>query len=142
MEASLPGSGAERAPDRLASILTRSPLDQATPIEERDRHAADRRGLPYLVFRDGGGIGHLVPLERDRVSVGRDPEMEVVLDWDRGISRRHFTLERSPNGWLIADQSRNGTLVNGEKVPGTQLLHDRDLVQIGETALAFRDPAR
>jgi pSer/pThr/pTyr-binding forkhead associated (FHA) protein len=68
--------------------------------------------------------------------------MEVVLDWDRGISRRHFTLERSPNGWLIADQSLNGTLVNGEKVPGTQLLHDRDLVQIGETALAFRDPAR
>jgi pSer/pThr/pTyr-binding forkhead associated (FHA) protein len=39
-----------------------------------------------------------------------------------GLSRRHCTLLRSPQGALVIDHSRHGTYVDGMRVSGRRLL--------------------
>jgi pSer/pThr/pTyr-binding forkhead associated (FHA) protein len=36
--------------------------------------------------------------------------------------------------------SRNGTLVNGERLRGQRMLRDGDVIGVGDTVLGFRDP--
>jgi hypothetical protein len=137
----------DRARDRRsAAMITRSPLDDPR-MTMADRHvlqAADRHGIPYLAYRDCDGIQRLVALthDRDAVTLGRGGA-DLCADWDRGVSRQHATLLRTPAGWSIVDDgaSLNGTYVNRERVQGVRALQDRDLIQIGELAIAFRRPS-
>ena len=77
---------------------TDSPLapHAATPAELRERIEAERRGAPFLVFRDGDGAQRLVVLdaERGRATVGRSAGNDVALEWDTEVSRLHAELER------------------------------------------------
>lgn len=71
-----------------------------------------------------------VELEADRVRFGRLPECEVRLE-SAGVSREHAELAEERGGWRVRDLgSRNGTLVNGEKV------EDRAVVEGDEIGLA------
>jgi pSer/pThr/pTyr-binding forkhead associated (FHA) protein len=118
-------------------------LHQATPAELSQRLAAERRGAPFLVFRDERGAQRIVELaDRDGVSVGRSAECDVALTWDREVSRLHAQFERVGSQWLVVDDglSSNGTFVGGERVTGRRRLRDRDVVRVGATALAFRRP--
>jgi pSer/pThr/pTyr-binding forkhead associated (FHA) protein len=77
---------------------TDSPLapHAATPAELRERIEAERRGDPFLVFRDGNGAQRLVVLDpvRGRATVGRSQGNDVALVWDTEVSRLHAELER------------------------------------------------
>jgi CRP-like cAMP-binding protein len=99
---------------------------------------------PFLVYRDGGGHEHLVPLEADhpRLTIGRGSTTDVWLDWDGEASRLHAALERYGADWTVVDDglSRNGTFVNGERVRGRQRLDDGDIVRCGATELLFQAP--
>jgi pSer/pThr/pTyr-binding forkhead associated (FHA) protein len=123
-----------------------SPLDHhlATPRELQQRIAAERRGAPFLVYRDGDGSQVIVDLGNagDRLTIGRRAANDVVLDWDSEVSRVHATLERAGDDWLVADDgvSRNGTWVAGTRVTGRRRLRDGDVIEIGGTAIAFRAP--
>jgi len=125
-----------------------SPLQShsATPAELKERLETDRGGRPYLIYRDADGGQRLLVLGDDggRVTVGRSSGADLSLSWDREVSRHHAMLERSVDGWSVVDDGRalNGTFVNGERVRGRRRMRDGDVVQIGETAIAFRDPAR
>jgi pSer/pThr/pTyr-binding forkhead associated (FHA) protein len=116
----------------------------ATPVELRARLTAERRGLPFLVFRDAAGEQRIVSLdgERGRLSLGRSAECDVALSWDPEVSRLHAEVEHVGSEWLIVDDglSSNGTFVCGERVAGRRRLRDGDVVLVGATALAFRDP--
>jgi len=115
----------------------------STPFELQERLAADRRGVPYLVYRDGGGRQRIVALEgRDRLTVGRDAASDLALEWDQEVSRAHAQLERVGSQWAITDDglSRNGTFVNGERLRGRRRLADEDLVRCGDTMMLFRAP--
>jgi pSer/pThr/pTyr-binding forkhead associated (FHA) protein len=80
-------------------------------------------------------------LERDRTTVGKAPENDVVLDDDPTASRLHAVLERFPAGWCVSDLgSSNGTWVNGERIWAAHRLRNGDEVRIGQTRLLFRDP--
>jgi pSer/pThr/pTyr-binding forkhead associated (FHA) protein len=123
-----------------------SPLDahQATPAELRERIAAERRGQPFLVYRDGAGAQRIMELtERDRVSVGRSPECDLPLTWDVEVSRLHAEFERVGDEWVAVDDglSSNGTFIGGERVTGRRRLHDGDVLYLGSAAIAFRQPA-
>lgn len=129
-----------------SGFMAGSPLDahQATPAELRERIAVERRGQPFLVYRDGGGAQRIVELARSRrVSVGRSPECDVTLAWDPEVSRLHAELERVGDEWVVVDDglSSNGTFVAGERVAGRRRLHDRDIVHLGAVAMVFRRPA-
>ena len=124
-----------------------SPLDAhvATPRDLKERIAAERRGTPFLVYRDADDVQvivDLVPLG-DRITIGRRPTNDVVLDWDSEISRVHAALERLGDDWTVVDDglSRNGSFVNGSRVHGRHRLHDRDRMCFGNTYVIFRDAA-
>jgi sigma-54 dependent transcriptional regulator, acetoin dehydrogenase operon transcriptional activator AcoR len=58
---------------------------------------------------------------------------------DAWASTRHARLRRSFGRWLLEDLgSKNGTLVNGERITRRQL-DDGDLIELGRTTLWFRD---
>ena len=127
--------------------MPESPLDAhvATPQELRDRIAAERRGTPFLVYRDVDDEQAIVDLEAagERITIGRRPSNQVVLDWDSEVSRVHAALERLGDEWTVVDDglSRNGTYVNGERVTSRHRLHDGDVISIGGTLIAFRAPS-
>jgi pSer/pThr/pTyr-binding forkhead associated (FHA) protein len=129
-----------------SQFVSESPLGphQATPVELRERLAAERAGTPFLVLRDGAGAQQIVslPQEQDRLSLGRSGECDVALEWDVEISRFHAELERVGSMWLVVDDglSSNGTFVAGERVSGRRRLRDGDVIRLGRTTLAFRQP--
>jgi FHA domain len=114
-----------------------------TPKELAEQLAAERRGQPFLVMRDGDGRQRLRELAGDRLTVGRDPESDLELAWDTNVSRLHAVLERLAGSWTVADEelSTNGTFVNEARVRGRRRLHDRDVLRFGGTAAIYRNPS-
>jgi pSer/pThr/pTyr-binding forkhead associated (FHA) protein len=78
----------------------------------------------------------------DRITIGRRPTNDVVLDWDSEISRVHAALERLGDAWTVVDDglSRNGSYLNGDRVTSRRRLRDGDVLTVGGVALAFRTP--
>lgn len=77
------------------------------------------------------------PLSDDvpEVTAGSLPENAIYLPY-KGISRRHFSLTRSKEGWLLRDlKSTNGTLLNGKAIDSA-LLKPGDKIEAG--ALTIR----
>ncbi len=65
--------------------------------------------------------GEAFPLTRDRVVVGRDASADLVVR-DKSVSRRHATLERGAEGYVVVDEkSANGTWVDGKRVSKAKL---------------------
>ena len=114
----------------------------STPAEVKARLDAERRGGPFLLYRDGGGAQVIVFLEGP-ITVGRRAERDVALPWDTEVSRLHAQLEPVGSDWIVVDDglSRNGTYVNGERINGRKRLSDGDRLVFGETAVVFRSPA-
>jgi len=121
-------------------------LDRATPGDLEARREAERRGTPFLVFRDDRGVQQLVPLDAEArsVTLGRRAEADISLPWDLEVSRLHAELEWKAGEWLLCDDgfSQNGTFVNGLRIHGRRRLADGDLVRIGQTTFAYCDPGR
>jgi pSer/pThr/pTyr-binding forkhead associated (FHA) protein len=125
--------------------MTETPLGphQSTPGELRDRLAVERRGKPFLVYRDAQGAQQIVELDvGTRVRLGRSPENDICLAWDGEVSGLHAEIERVGEHWLVVDDgvSRNGTFVAGERVSGRRRLNDGDIVRLGATPVVFRRP--
>jgi pSer/pThr/pTyr-binding forkhead associated (FHA) protein len=120
-------------------------LHRATPAELKERIEAERRGRPFLLFRDDAGAQRIVDLgaAAERVTIGRSPASDVPLPWDGEVSRVHASLERRGDEWTLVDDggSRNGSFVDGERVQGRRRLRDGDAILIGRTALVFRTPS-
>ena len=114
----------------------------ASPAELKRRLEADRRGLPYLLYRPHDGEQRIVELSpaMDRASIGRQEACDVALPDDPSVSRVHAVLERIGDEWTLVDDgsSRNGSFLNGQRVHGRQRLRNGDLVRVGETLIAFR----
>jgi ABC-type multidrug transport system ATPase subunit/pSer/pThr/pTyr-binding forkhead associated (FHA) protein/ABC-type multidrug transport system permease subunit len=77
-----------------------------------------------------------VQLAGERLSLGRDPRNDVVLD-DPNVSRFHAEVVSTPAGFELNDlQSRNGTLVNGQPSERT-ILDTGSEIAIGPFRLLF-----
>jgi pSer/pThr/pTyr-binding forkhead associated (FHA) protein len=97
----------------------------------------------FIQFRKPTG-SNLVVLEGARASIGAAAGNDVVVDFDRTVSRLHASLERFAGGWCVRDLgSRNGTFVNGVRVLGDRALCPGDEVRLGATTFVFGcdDPA-
>ena len=108
------------------------------------RLAAERLGLPFLVYRDGDGRQRIHPLDRGRrsVTIGRRDEADISLPWDPECSRLHAELELRAGEWTISDDglSQNGTWVNELRLIGRRRLNDGDDVRVGRTHVIFANP--
>jgi pSer/pThr/pTyr-binding forkhead associated (FHA) protein len=117
-----------------------------TAVELKARIEAERRGVPFLVYRDREGNQLVRELDGgpDRLTVGRSEAANISLGFDPEVSRVHAELERLGDDWTVADDrlSRNGSFVNGERVVGRRRLRDGDALRFGDTLVLFRSPAQ
>lgn len=91
-----------------------------------------------LEFGAGPRKGEKIPILADRTVLGRHPSCDIVIP-DTSVSRHHAAFIRDGKRVLIEDlRSRNGTLVNGQRVAGQRPLSDRDEVSVGEQQMLFR----
>ena len=120
-------------------------LHRATPAELQARLAAERRGRPFLLYRDADGKQHIVDLDQapERLTIGRSRASALALAWDDEVSRLHATLERFGDEWTLVDdgRARNGTFVDGERIHGRTRLNDGAAIGLGQTVIMFRSPA-
>lgn len=67
---------------------------------------------------------------------GRDAGCEVVIV-STEVSRRHAEIRPGANGYTITDSSANGTIVNGQRIPGSRVLARGDVIRIGGEEFRF-----
>src|SRR3954470_22408438 len=115
-----------------------------TPEEDRDRAGAERRGLPFLLYRGADGEQVVVELPEDRgsLTIGRRATNDVALPWDSQVSRVHAELVPMGSDWVLCDEgvSHNGTFVNGARVRGRRRLRGGDAISVGDTVIDFHAP--
>ena len=80
--------------------------------------------------------GQAIDLGDSRVVVGRDDGCDLVLS-GMDVSRRHCSITPVQGGYLLRDESANGTLINGSRVSGTYLLDHGDIMRVAEHELRF-----
>lgn len=80
--------------------------------------------------------GDIVLLGDQRIVVGRDASCDLVL-LGMGVSRRHLSVTPVRGGYLLRDESANGTLVNGRPVSGGYLLGHGDVLRLDKEELRF-----
>jgi pSer/pThr/pTyr-binding forkhead associated (FHA) protein len=116
----------------------------ATAAELKAQIDEERKGAPFLVFRDGDAEHTIRSLagEGQRIAVGRAPDAGIALPWDGEVSRVHAELRQIGSQWTLLDDglSMNGSFVNGAAVRGHRRLHDGDTLRFGNTVVLFRDP--
>lgn len=93
--------------------------------------------MAHLTILNGPNHGRLCSLSIGKIfRIGRDPSLELAID-DLKASRVHVEIEAKDGGFLLRDlRSKNGTLVNGERIVSSAL-KEGDQIQIGETRLQF-----
>ena len=70
------------------------------------------------------------------LDVGRSEDLALQ---DRTVSRRHASFFHAENGWAIIDnRSKNGVLLNGDRVRRPMLLQPMDVVQIAGHLFVFQ----
>ncbi|MFZ5443688.1 MAG: sigma-54-dependent Fis family transcriptional regulator [Myxococcota bacterium] len=76
------------------------------------------------------------------VFIGRSPSCTISLE-DAKVSRRHVRLLVEDGQAKVSDLgSRNGTLVNGEKLESEIVLLPGDRLQVGDSTILFEPSAR
>ncbi len=70
-----------------------------------------------LIIRNIDGKNVTVPLDRDRITLGRSSANELCYPDDAGLSRQHLALTRNGENWQVEDLgSKNGTVLNGKRI--------------------------
>src|SRR5687768_5961179 len=92
--------------------------DEDTQPAGLDLRSTLRHKRACVTVLTGTGAGTRFPLPNARVVIGRAPTCEVRL-LDDGVSRLHAAVWfEAEQAWVIDLESRNGTLLNGERVVG------------------------
>src|SRR5579884_3699480 len=93
-----------------------------------------------LVIHTPDGRTRSVPMETERISLGRSSTNELCYADDAGLSRQHLAFERNGDQWVIRDLgSKNGTLLNGTRLSAPQTLRPGDRVVAGHLNIEYRD---
>ena len=88
-----------------------------------------------VITLDGAQVGE-VPIEKERITIGRRAENDIQLD-HIAVSGQHAAVVTILNDSFLEDLgSTNGTLVNGDAIR-KRFLRDGDLIEIGRHRLRF-----
>ena len=132
------GSPLDVLDDRTITLTAVDPLqDAAGPSDDITIPVGEiEKGSGVLIVRAGSQAGARFGLDTDITRLGRHPDSEISLD-DITVSRRHAEVQRTAEGYVVADSgSLNGTYVNQERVERALLQHGDEL-QIGKFRLVF-----
>jgi predicted component of type VI protein secretion system len=94
--------------------------------------------MAKLVVTSPSGAESHYFVDKDRLSIGRDPECDIALA-DPAASKQHAVIVTVGLDHVLQDNSsRNGTAVNGTRVE-THVLQNEDLIDIGESRIRYRN---
>jgi sigma-B regulation protein RsbU (phosphoserine phosphatase) len=101
---------------------------------------ATKNAVRELVVRDLEGKTITVPLNRDRIMLGRSSNCELCYPDDAGLSRQHMVLTRTGMDWSVEDLgSKNGTLLNGRRLEAPAPFRSGDRITAGHLIIEFAD---
>jgi phosphoserine phosphatase RsbU/P len=93
--------------------------------------------MPALDVAMPDGGRRVVPLDRERITIGRSKENDIFLP-DRWLSRKHAEIQCSAEAcWVVDLGSKNGTLVNNHLIRERLRLRPGDVILLGEHSLTF-----
>ncbi len=95
--------------------------------------------MARLIITHQGTVIKEYELSKDKITVGRKPTNDIVLD-DPTVSGVHAAFLYMKNTYVEDMNSTNGIKLNGKKVSKRQLNHG-DLVLIGQHEFKFIDDA-
>src|SRR5437868_5271708 len=71
--------------------------------------------------------------------IGRNSDCEIVIP-DPTVSKAHATLIINGHAYSIRDEnSSNGTFINGNRIRGTYVLNENDIVKVGNTVVPWKN---
>lgn len=92
------------------------------------------------MIRNIDGKTLTVPLDRDRISLGRSSSNELCYPDDAGLSRQHLAFSRDEGGWFVEDLgSKNGTLLNGKRLERKTPFGMGDRIAAGHLNIEFAE---
>lgn len=105
---------------------------------ERESKVVDRADHAVLLVQGGANNGMTIPLLGRTVTLGRQPDNDVVLD-EAAVSRRHAVIIETKSGYSIKDlNSTNGTYVNRKRIgPEEHPLRHGDRIRLGGSNVTF-----
>jgi len=97
---------------------------------------------PYLVMTQGPQSGQTFQLDKDVITIGRDPHNDIVIE-DPQVSRQHARITVRGSLTIIEDAgSTNGTFVDGVRLTAPHTLADGNVVGLGDAVtMAYHGPA-
>ena len=117
--------------DRTAPLPRVGVRERARAIGAFPKPAPGR----HLAIEDGDEVV-LVALNRPVLHLGRSTSADIVLE-HATVSRRHAVIAEEGDGVvLLDDRSRNGVLLNGQRVSRARL-SDGDVIQLGSVVMRY-----
>jgi pSer/pThr/pTyr-binding forkhead associated (FHA) protein len=93
--------------------------------------------MSKLRISNGPYSGREITLEDEPITIGRDADATVQI-LDRSASRVHSEVFPVGGMYFVRDlDSKNGTLVNDQRITDEELLREGDIIKIGSTELIF-----
>jgi S1-C subfamily serine protease len=95
-----------------------------------------------LRITSGPRAGQTIEVTGNEFTIGREAGVNLVLEGDSKVSRRHAAIKPLPDGraTLYDLGSSNGTFVNGQQIQST-VLSGNEQVQIGDTVFQLANGA-
>jgi hypothetical protein len=133
----------------FASLVRESPDIAMAMLGRLSRAVGTREQAPAhaLLVHEASGVE--LALSAASHSVGRSsqtrgvqPDIDLTrFDPEKTLSRKHARIDRRPDGfYIVEEEGRNGTFVNGRRLAGGQemSLADGDRVTFGLVEVVFR----
>ena len=71
------------------------------------------------------------------VTLGRSRQCDVVLS-DPNVSRQHAEIRPRGGSWVLNDLgSTNGSVLNGRRIEGSEVLKPGDEIEVGTSVITF-----
>src|SRR5205085_11120990 len=91
-----------------------------------------------LLIQCPDGQMRTVPLNGERLSIGRSSAAELCFPEDAGLSRQHFAFENEGEDWTVQDLgSKNGTFVNNIPLKARLILKPGDRITAGHLVIVY-----
>ncbi len=96
-----------------------------------------KESAPVVVVISGRPLGKSFFLSKEKMILGRDLAADISVG-ESAVSRNHTEFNVTEEGVVVQDLgSTNGTFVNDQKITDPVLLHDGDLIRVGNSILKF-----
>ena len=94
--------------------------------------------IQEITLLEPGGGSRQVPLDRERIRIGRSSDNDLSFPADMSLSRHHLVLEQAADGWYVEDLgAKNRTTLNGRRIEGKTRLTIGDRISAGQIVVVF-----